>query len=343
MSAYDFEDDIELSPQEEPFRTRRFDLLIDAWLQDCHNRLDKVGIDGKLNTATADGYEDDIAWFKRWWETFGPAHNWALAPKDLYAFRSYLTTVHSQYGRPLGYNSRKDALRRLRHLFKWAVENKHMGRDLAKWVPPVNGSAPLRTAVHIDYLRRMKDACYRTTHPLEFLATLAILMDTGMRRAECAWLNIEDIEISADGSGTIQIHHAKVVRNREVQGRTVVFSPSAGKYIAAYLDTRNDVAGPLFPSPTNRHIKPDTIYKRIRRLIELAGLEGKVIGPHDLRRRFVTTFRQMRRGESHDHLLSKQLGHSSTAMTSQYDLQGVEDLREVHISPFELIEGNGII
>ena len=75
-------------------------------------------------------------------------------------------------------------------------------------------------------------------------------------------------------------------------------------------------------------------------LIELAGLSDKLAGPHDLRRNFATYYSRQRRGEAHGQALSKQLGHASYRMTSQYNLQDAEDLREAMASPFALMESS---
>jgi len=193
-------DDIDLSPAEPPFRARRLEELIDCWLEDCHRRLDYRRDDGKLATFTADVYADKVSYFRRWWANFGPTVAWELRREDMLKFRTWLGEQRSQYGRSLSYNTRKDVLRRVKQMFTWAKEKEYIKRDLALWVPEADGSAPLRQAIPIDYLVRLKEACLQMQKPVQALAILAILMDTGMRRAECASLAIEDIRMDADGS-----------------------------------------------------------------------------------------------------------------------------------------------
>lgn len=167
---------------------------------------------------------------------------------------------------------------------------------------------------------------------------LAILLGTGVRRAECSSINIEWVQVNADGSGEFQVE-AKRVSQREVHQRLVAFDRSTGKYLIAYLDTLLVNKGALFPSGrTGKRLQPIGIYKVVKRLIRLADLGDQIQGPHDLRRNFSTYYSRNRRGESHGQLLSKQLGHSSYRMTAAYSLQDVEDVREVLISPFALLE-----
>lgn len=332
-------DTINLEPEQPILDARFLDNLIQMWISDCHQRLDKRRINDSIDTTTTDVYADKIQHFRLWWQAKGLTLNWQLTEQTMIQFTYYLPTVKTAQGNPLSYNTKKDVHRRLGQMFKWAYKWRIVSYDYSLWIPDPNGSTPLRKAVPIDYLRRLKDACYQTEKPVQSLAILAILVGTGMRRTECAFLNIEDIEFDADNSGTISVHHAKRVRDREVQGRIVVFDKFAGKYIRMHVEGRGDMTtGPLFAGRKDDHIQPDTIYKTIKHLRHLAGLDGKFQGPHDLRRRFITTFRQKRRGESNDHLLRKQTGQSSSQTVSLYDLQDVDDLREVFISPFELME-----
>lgn len=176
-------------------------------------------------------------------------------------------------------------------------------------------------------------------------AIVALMLGTGIRRAECAALRVEDVQIDADGSGVVIVRNAKRVRGRDVHQRMVAFDKHTGAYVRAWLDKLGAATGPLWPSyrfmnKTHESLTTEGIYKVVRALIDSAGSTGVIIGCHDLRRLFITYYRRNRRGDAYDNLLSKQVGHSSSKTTDIYDLSDVDDIREALISPLALLQNN---
>lgn len=324
-------DSIRLDPDRPSLDARHLDALIDRWLKDRQRRV---------AARTATGYMEKIQYFREWWRSAGDAFDWLLTEDALLDFNAYLSARVSRFGKPLGYHTRRDCLRRLRQVLIWAYEKGHVAKDYSNLVPAPDGSAPLRTATPLDQLRRLIDATDQSPYPTRDRAILAVLLGTGVRRAECASIDTEWVQINADGSGELQVE-AKRVGQRDVHRRLVAFDRATGRHIAAYLDSRMETKGPLFISGrTGQRLQPIGIYKAVKRLISQARLDDQIQGPHDLRRNFTTYYSRHRRGESHGQLLSKQLGHSSYRMTAHYSLQDVEDVREVLISPFALLETN---
>jgi site-specific recombinase XerD len=286
-----------------------------------------------LRSTTLIGYTTKIAVFRRWWSDNGLLMQWQLRERDFHTFNRWLTHKSG-----LSYNSRKDVLRRMSQMFKWAFNRSYIKRDYGAWVPGPDGSAPLRAAAPVSALSRLIQSAADSDNPRRNQAILAIVIGTGMRRSECCYLNIEDICLAADGSGTIQIHHAKRVRGREVHGRIVVFDNHAGVYIRAYLDALSRDAGPLFPGRwRSRQMRPESLGRIVDSLIDTAGLKSQIQNLHDLRRMFITYFRQHKKSEGSDKLLRMQVGHSSAIMTDKYDLSGVEVLQDDFMSPFALM------
>lgn len=321
-------DSICLDPEQPALEARHLDALIERWL--AYHRK-------RLAAKTAAGYAEKIAYFRDWWRSSGEQYRWRLDEDALLDFNAHLSERISRFGRPLGFNTRKDCLRRLRQMLLWAHEKNHIGRNYGKLVPAPTGSAPMRTAAPLDQLRRLINATDLSPYPTRDRAILAVLLGTGVRRAECASINIEWVQMNADGSGELQVE-AKKVGQRDVHRRLVAFDAPTGQYIRAHIDTMMETRGALFLSGrSGRRLKPIGVYRAIKRLIVLAGLEDQIQGPHDLRRNFTTYYNRHRRGESHGQLLSKQLGHSSYRMTAAYSLQDVEDVREAIISPFALL------
>lgn len=324
-------DSIRLDPARPTLDARLLDALIERWLADRRRRL---------APKTAADYADKLRYFREWWAKEGPVADWQLTEDALLDFNLHLTERVSRFGTPLGYNTRKDALRRLKQVLLWAYEKNYTNNDYSKLVPAPAGSAPARVLAPLDCLRRLLEASDKSSWPTRDRAILAILLGTGVRRAECASINVESVHINADGSGDLQVE-AKRVAKREVHVRTVAFDLATGRYIRAWVDTLLVTSGPLFPSqrPEQPRLTPVGIYRVIKKLIVVAGLEKRIQGPHDLRRYFATYYSRYRKGEAHGQLLSRQLGHSTYRMTAKYTLQDVEDIRAALISPFALLDG----
>jgi site-specific recombinase XerD len=326
-------DAIQLTPEQPTLDARHFDKLIDLWLEDMKPRTAK---------QTASDYRDKMGYVREWWTIKGPSYDWAMSEATTLDFAHWLSERVSRFGRPLGYNTRRDALRRLRQLFLWAWKKGYVANDYSKWVPAPVGSAPLRKASSVGALRRLIEAAASSQQPLRDRAILAVLLGTGIRRSECASINIEDVQIDADGSGVITVQ-AKRVKGREIHSRHVAFDMATGAHIRAWVDVLRQPSGPLFPShrPEQPRLTKVGIYRVVKKLIRMAGLESEIEGPHDLRRYFATYYSRHRRGEAHGQLLSKQLGHSTYRMTAHYSLQDVEDVRAALISPFALMKEEG--
>ncbi len=323
-------DSIRLDPERPALDARHLDALIEMWLQNRRRRL---------AAKTAADYADKIRYFREWWAVEGPTVDWQLTEETLLDFNTHLSERISRFGKPLAFHTRKDALRRLKQVLLWAYEKNHTTNNYSKLVPAPPGSAPTRQAAPLDCLRRLVEATAQSSTPTRDRALLAILLGTGVRRAECASINVELVRLHADGSGDLQVE-AKRVSKREVHLRTVAFDSATGKYIRAHIDTLLSPTGPLFHSqrPDQPRLTAVGVYRVIKKLIKLAGLKGQIQGPHDLRRYFTTYYSRHRRGESHGELLSKQLGHTTYRMTALYSLQDVEDIREVIVSPFALLD-----
>lgn len=326
-------DSIRLDPVRPTLAAHDLDALIELWLHDRRRRL---------AAKTSADYADKLRYFRDWWKTYGPTVDWQLEEEVLLDFNLHLSQHQSRFGRPLAFHTRKDALRRLKQVLLWAYRKNHVGYDYSKLVPSPEGSAPARVLAPLDCLRQLIEATAKSAWPTRDRALLAILLGAGVRRAECASINIEWVRINADGSGELQVA-AKRVAKRETHMRTVAFDRATGRYIRAWVDALLVNRGPLFPSsrPEQERLTPVGVYRVIKKLVRAAGLEEQIQGPHDLRRYFATYYSRHRKGEAHGQLLSRQLGHSTYRMTAKYTLQDVEDIRAALISPFALLEDEG--
>lgn len=321
---------IDLHPAEPRVHAERLSALLGLWVSDCALRLP---------AATVAGYADKVRYVDEWWSEAGPACDWQLTRAVLLTLDSWLAEhARTRHDGRLSYNTRKDVLRRLRQAFRWSYETKRLPVDLGSWVPQPSGSAPLRTVPGAEQLGKLFDAAFAGPFPLRDATVLAVLIGTGVRRAECAALDAKDVTLYADLSGAIAVHHAKRVKGRSVHARVVAFEPVTGEFLRRWLDGLPALDGALFPVGKHGRIAPQTIYRIVKRCAEQAGVS--VQGPHDLRRIFATTFARYRRDAGH--LLSLQLGHSSFSQSVRngYVLPGADDIREAMVSPMSLIMPN---
>lgn len=326
--------EIDMNPDEPTLRAPLLSQLIDVWLTECST---------KLPMSTVEGYRLKVVYFQRWWAGAGPSVDWEFKADVLGEFNAWLANeARTRFGKPLSFNTQKDVLRRLRQAWLWAYQTRRLPIAIAEWIPEPIGSAPLRVAVEVERLVALFDAALSGPDPARDRVLLAVLIGTGLRRAEASGLDASDVTVYADLSGKITVRRAKKVRGRTVHGRIVAFDAATGALVRSWLDMLSP-GSPLFPSTRGGRLSPQGIYKVVRRCGEAAGITKEQLkGPHDLRRLFATTFARYRRGESHGQLLSMQLGHSSFAATVRngYSLQDIEDVRGAMISPMTLIGGH---
>jgi site-specific recombinase XerD len=302
---------INLQPERDTLDARYISQLIAMWLAHCRLSCDPY---------TVDGYEQKILHFTEWWDGVAAWRSHELDEDALADFGRWLAD------QSLSYNSRNDVLRRLRQCLKWAWRKGYAQRDFSVWVPRAEGAAPLRVVAPRDALTRLLTAASQTNAPLRDTAILALFIQTGIRRAECASILIETITMAADSSGTLHVI-GKRTKRRPNGERIVAFDVVAGRYLAAWLDATDRTSGPLFVTSAGVGLSAQGIAKVVKRVILAAGLEKTIQGCHDLRRAFVTDWRRRNRGAGYDHLLRMQVGHASDAISDLYDLADLDDLQ----------------
>lgn len=318
---------INLEPAQEILDGRQLTPLIRRWLDEQRIRTD-------VSAHTAGCYANKLAYFIEWWDHVGPWCDWELTKDRIIQFNNWLMVVDSQYGTKLQYNTRKDIAKRLRQCFRWANDRDYVPIDIAAWVQNPTGEAPLREKATLDELAALMRAAGETRNQIRNEALLAIYIGTGVRRAEAVGLDVQDIRMDADMSGTARVRKAKRVKGREVRGRIIAFDRWTGSYLAALLNTYPDQSGPLFRSRHGgQRLGDAAAYQVVKDAIMRAGLSERIQGPHDLRRNFATWFSKQHRGELYGRLLSRQLGHSGFVMTDHYILHDPGDLQEVIRSP----------
>jgi site-specific recombinase XerD len=318
---------INLTPQRDSLDARLLPQLVDLWLAHIQRHTSKL---------TTDTYRWQIQRVLRWLESSGDAIGWALSRDSLTDLAHWLNDVG------YGYHAQTDTLRRLRSCLHWAFADAgHTPIDCSSWVPgAVGDSPPMRKRAAIDDLHRLLQAAAAGHTGVRDHALIALLVGTGVRRAEATGIDVQDVHLDADGSGQIAIHRAKRVTGRLVQARMVAVDIWTGAQLRPWLDVR-PARGPLWvrmswdkTGYTDDRLGVDRISRIVRGAAEGAGLGDTITGPHDLRRAFATYFAKRHRNNAlAAALLSKQLGHAKFAMTDHYILDDIDDLRDVIRSP----------
>jgi site-specific recombinase XerD len=141
-------------------------------------------------------------------------------------------------------------------------------------------------------------------------------LNTGMRLSELISLNVSDIQnIKADDNLTIT--------GKGNKDRHIYFSKKILDQIHKYLESRPNVkTNALFISERGNRINKVTVQQMIKRVLELAGLQGKT---HKLRHTFAT---QQYQSGVDLRKLQELLGHSDISTTQIYTQVAKKDLQQ---------------
>lgn len=323
---------INLTPIESALNAAQMPQLIRIYL---------VHLAARLDQKTIEGYTVKLSYFERWLAEHGPAWQFALTQSRLLAFEQWLYEQPlKRGGGTLAYNSRHDAIRRLRQVFRWAFHDGYLGRDYSLWVPPARGDAPKYTPAPLAALSRLLIAAGDSPTPQRDRCMVALFIGSGLRRAEVAGLAVQDIQLYADGSGVAHVVGKRTAANASGR-RDVAIDAVTGSYVRAWLDVLGRAYGPLFPSNKSEGegLAPRSVYGVVKRAIRRAGLEDEpgLIACHSLRRSYATHAAKAARTNAELDALQRQLGHKSFTMTSQYNLLGVAEIGEMIQSPISRI------
>lgn len=291
--------------------------LVDEWLSTI-----------KIGDGTRDNYKTKIAPFVTWY-----GDRAEFKQSDCQRFIDWLIdNGHSD-------KNQFEIIRRVKQFLKWLYDGSRIDFNCSKWFPKIEVERELRSPISPDDIAKIMTHADRGELPERDRAMLACMLGTGIRRAECQQLKIEDVTLEADGSGYLIIRKAKKVKGRAVHQRRVAFDASTGHYLRLWMDTYGSRSGWLWPSFskiekrfTDQPLSLRGFNRVVDKIYTAAGVSGRVVGCHDLRRIFITYWRK-HHGENHDNLLTLQVGHTNSTMTDLYDLADFENVREVIVSP----------
>jgi site-specific recombinase XerD len=190
------------------------------------------------------------------------------------SIRAWLTSLRDAGHPPATLANRHSGLKAL---LRWAVDERLLTENPIIGIPTPSGPPPIIPVLATPQLR----ALLKTTDGITFdhirdAAILRLLIDTGMRRAECAGLKPGDIDLDQD---------VALVLGKGGRTRGCPFGARTAKAIRRYLRTRSTHAHAHRPElwlGRRGAINANAILLMLRRRARQAGITGRVF-VHQLR------------------------------------------------------------
>ncbi len=295
--------------------------------------LDYSEIEKGLSTKTQENYTRFLRKFFTWLkevklEALKPS---ALTPEHIWQYKVYL----SRHSDPRTHKTLKKTTQNyyliaLRSLLEFFVE-----KDIPSLPPSKVKLAKDKADKEIKFLKleqlsRLLDAPSTSTIiGLRDRALLETLFSTGLRVAELAALNCDQLRIKDD---THDLEIAVVGKGSKI--RTVYFSERAIKALRFYLKERKDMDDALFvnykrggaKSDVSRRLTVKSIEDIVKKYVIIAGLPVMAT-PHTLRHSFATDL--LNQGVDL-RTVQEFLGHSNIATTQIYTHVTNKQLRDIH-------------
>ena len=202
----------------------------------------------------------------------------------------------------------------IRSFFKWCYEEEYIQKDPSVRIKEERTDSKPRTAYKDTQIEAMRQACDspRTRAIVDLLAS------SGIRVAECAGLNISDVDLD---------NRELTVFGKGGKWRTAFMDAAAVVSLKAYLQTRDDDSPALFVGSRKPHgrLSTDAIRRTLHKLSPAAGVEDVI--PH--RFRHTTATAAIERGMPIESV-QVILGHSNISTTLRYAHVSKEKVKRDH-------------
>jgi integrase/recombinase XerD len=240
-------------------------------------------------------------------------------------YRLHLHERRKADGRPLGWGTQTQMLVAVRALFAWLVRTHRLASNPAAELElPRRAHRLPRDVLTAEEAERIL-AVPDTTRSLGIRdrAILELLYSTGIRRAECAGLQLADLEL---GRGVLLVREGKGRRDRFVP-----IGERAAEWLGRWLDVRTRYVSPpdpgaLFLTKRGRAFSPKHLGGLVHRLVEASGI-GRSGSCHLFRHTMATLM--LEAGADIRHIQAI-LGHAQLSTTALYTRVSIRQLQDVH-------------
>lgn len=295
--------------------------------------LDYLEIEKGLSAKTQENYSRFLSKFFNWLTNndLGGLKPGNLTANHIWKYRVYLSRhIEPRAKKALKKSTQNYYLIALRGLLEFFAE-----KDIASLSPTRVKLAKEKSEREVKFLKLEQieklllapDINHKIG--LRDRAILETLFSTGLRVAELAALNRDQVKISA-GSKELEIS----VIGKGGKVRTVYFSERATSWLKKYLDKRSDMDEALFinykpgieKSGLTRRLTTKSIEDIVKKYVKIAGLPIMAT-PHTLRHSYATDLLS----EGVDlRLVQEFLGHRNIATTQIYTHVTNKQLRDIH-------------
>ena len=239
----------------------------------------------------------------------------ALADADARVLRAYLADLHA---RGLARTSMARRLATLRSFFRFLVRRGRVRSNPAREVrtPTLPGRLPAHLPIdQSEALFRQPLGDDETSR--RDRAILEVLYASGVRVAELAGLDLEDVDLR---EGALR------VLGKGRKERMVPLGTKAIEALRAYLGAREGARGALFRNRRGGRLTVRSLHRIVRDRARAAGLAGHVT-PHTLRHTFAT---HLLDAGADLRLIQELLGHARLTTTQRYTHVSAERLAKVY-------------
>jgi integrase/recombinase XerC len=239
-----------------------------------------------------------------------------LVAADARTLRAYLAALHE---RGLARTSIARRLAALRSFFRFLVHRGRASANPAREVATPKLPKTLPTYLPIDE----SDALLRVASPrapgnARDRAILELLYATGIRVAELAGLDVEDVSLRDWREAAVR------VLGKGRKERIVPVGRKAVEALQAYLGPRT--GGPLFLNERGGRLTVRSVHRIVRGRARAAGLHRRV-SPHTLRHTFAT---HLLDAGAELRLIQELLGHARLGTTQKYTHVSTDRLMKVY-------------
>ena len=232
---------------------------------------------------------------------------------------------------PLAANSAARAVVAVRGFHRFLLREGLVTADAARGVRPPAPPKRLPKAISVQEVEALLAAAGADESPrgLRDRALLELLYGCGARISEAVGLDVDELDLAPDGSGTVRL------RGKGSKERVVPVGSYARAAVSAYLVRGRPAlvaAGKgspaLFLNARGGRLSRQSAWTVLRATGERAGITRE-ISPHTLRHSFAT---HLLDGGADVRVVQELLGHASVTTTQIYTLVTVDRLREVYAS-----------